>query len=117
LTTTRCSHPLCNTQHTTTPQPHDHHHTHQPDALDGPGQERPENHTTPNHGGPQVSSQDPTACRTPTPPQTGPQDHGSVGFAFHPANPPHTTRRTRQRTASWNQRKENQPHATPRTQA
>ena len=28
LTTTRCSHPLCNTQHTTTPQPHSHHHPH-----------------------------------------------------------------------------------------
>jgi hypothetical protein len=28
LHTTRCSHPLCNTQHTTTPQPHNHHHTH-----------------------------------------------------------------------------------------
>src|SRR4051812_24273780 len=28
LTTTRCSHPLCNTQHTTTPLTHQHHHTH-----------------------------------------------------------------------------------------
>ena len=30
LTTTRCSHPLCNTQHTTTPQPPHHHHTEPP---------------------------------------------------------------------------------------
>ena len=48
LTTTRCSHPLCNTQHTTTPQPpNDHHHPHR-EALDGPGREQPENHT--EHG-------------------------------------------------------------------
>jgi hypothetical protein len=55
--TTRCSHPLCNTQHTTTPQPHNHHHTHNSpttnkqrgntDALDGPGRERPPKNTTP----------------------------------------------------------------------
>ena len=58
----RCSHPLCNTQHTTTPQPtHNHHHTHTRDALDGPG---------PGMASPrkphqqQASSQDPTVCRT-----------------------------------------------------
>src|SRR4029078_1441241 len=50
----RCSHRLCNTQHTTTPRtPHNHHHTHQPhkrltqDALDGPGRTRPPEKTTP----------------------------------------------------------------------
>jgi hypothetical protein len=75
-----------------------------------PGTAREPHH--PHHGGPQVSSQDPTACRTPTTPQKD-AGHRSVGFAFHPANPPHTTRRTRQRTASWNQRKENQPRRHP----
>src|SRR6185437_12447490 len=50
--TKRCSHPLCNTQHTTTPRPHNHHHTHQPhkrltqDALEGPGRTRPPEKTT-----------------------------------------------------------------------
>src|SRR4249920_249855 len=60
LTTTRCSHPLCNTQHTTTPHNHRHHHTQNPpkrenalDAQPGGGTEK-----TP----PQVSPQDPTAC-------------------------------------------------------
>jgi hypothetical protein len=76
-----------------------------------PGTAREPHH--PHHGGPQVSSQDPTACRTPTTRTTRTAGHRSVGFAFHPANPPHTTRRTRQRTASWNQRKENQPRRHP----
>jgi hypothetical protein len=39
LTTTRCSHPLCNTQHTTTPQPSHRHHTNNR-ALGRPGRER-----------------------------------------------------------------------------
>src|SRR6185437_14429886 len=57
LTTTRCSHPLCNTQHTTTPRPHDHHHPHQAGVRrSGPDAAR-EPH-------PQVSPQDPTVCRT-----------------------------------------------------
>src|SRR3954453_20458917 len=66
--TKRCSHPLCNTQHTTTPRTHhNHHHTHQTpkcphrDALDGPGREQPPEKTTTNR---QMSPQDPTACRT-----------------------------------------------------
>src|SRR5689334_21211201 len=71
--TKRCSHPLCNTQHTTTPRTH--HTTTTPthpntavDALDGPDRERPpqENPTNPQ----QVSSQDPTARRT-RPPRHG----------------------------------------------
>src|SRR3954453_20546506 len=61
LTTTRCSHPLCNTQHTTTPQPERRHHNHTPQtgqrtALGRPGRER---HREPH---PQVSPQDPTVC-------------------------------------------------------
>jgi hypothetical protein len=52
LHTTRCSHPLCNTQHTTTPQPHNHHHT-QPHklagahALDGQARSGHQEHTQP----------------------------------------------------------------------
>src|SRR3954451_15913203 len=42
LFTTRCSHPLCNTQHTTTPQPTTTTTTPTSRALDGPGQEQPE---------------------------------------------------------------------------
>src|SRR4051812_34909824 len=58
LTTTRCSHPLCNTQHTTTPQTHQHHHTHpnSGNALDVRPGGGPENNTQ------QVSPQDPTVC-------------------------------------------------------
>ena len=112
LTTTRCSHPLCNTQHTTTPQPHDHHHTHHRDALDGPSQERPENHTTPTTGDHRCPLRTQQRAEPPQPHKRT-AGHRSVGFAFHPANPPHTTRRTRQRTASWNQRKENQPRRHP----
>ena len=61
--TKRCSHPLCNTQHTTTPQPtHNHHHTHHTgNALDGPGRGRPARETSTNN---RMSSQDPTVCRT-----------------------------------------------------
>src|SRR6478735_1678443 len=62
LITTRCSHPLCNTQHTTTPQPHKPPPPTQRQALDGPGQEQPEKTTRTNR----VSSQDPTVCRTTT---------------------------------------------------
>src|SRR3954451_760592 len=62
LHTTRCSHPLCNTQHTTTPQPHNHHHTHPTNntgrRVRRSGQKRPPR-TQPNR----ASSQDPTACR------------------------------------------------------
>ena len=42
LHTTRCSHPLCNTQHTTTPQPHNHHHTHPTTSGGRVRQPRPE---------------------------------------------------------------------------
>ena len=63
--------------HNHTPTHHDHHHTHphhRPkagdtrDALDGPGQEQPENNT---HT--QVSPQDPTACRTRNHPEGQPR--------------------------------------------
>src|SRR5688500_11143021 len=74
LFTTRCSHPLCNTQHTTTPQPTT--TTTTPTtrgALDDPGQGPEE---TPHN---RVSPQDPTVCRTIHEP----------GSMFHPA--PHPT--------------------------
>ena len=56
--TTRCSHPLCNTQHTTTPtRPHRRHHTENPCVrTTEPGMEP---RTTPT----QVSPQDPTVCQ------------------------------------------------------
>src|SRR3954451_2053118 len=59
FTTTRCSHPLCNTQHTTTPQPHrPPPHPYECVRQPRPGVALPENNTT------QVSPQDPTVCRT-----------------------------------------------------
>src|ERR671922_436514 len=61
LTTTRCSHPLCNTQHTTTPGPTT--TAHGATAADDHDRSGPR--TTP----PRVSPQDPTACRTPPPPR------------------------------------------------
>ena len=66
----RCSHPLCNTQHTTTPQPPQpppHPHTLEPhrlsprDALDGPRPEAAPRKPPPTG---KVSPQDPTVCRT-----------------------------------------------------
>ena len=52
--TTRCSHPLCNTQHTTTPQPtHNHHHTHQRGCVRQP---RPGAATQENHPPTGISS-------------------------------------------------------------
>ena len=79
LFTTRCSHPLCNTQHTTTHPDHQttttptHPPEEAPNALDDRPERRPENNThTPQEG--RLSSQDPTACRTPImnpPPQQG----------------------------------------------
>ena len=64
FTTTRCSHPLCNTQQTTTPQPPPTPPTQQPQKpergpLDVTGQERP-----PKKKHQPVSPQDPTACQT-----------------------------------------------------
>ena len=61
LTTTRCSHPLCNTQHTTTPQHHRSHHTHTTERVRPPAQEQHQEHTS------QVSPQDPTVYE-PIPP-------------------------------------------------
>ena len=60
LITTRCSHPLCNTQHTTTSLDlNDHHHPHQVGVRrSDPGAARKHTRTF------RVSSQDPTACRT-----------------------------------------------------
>src|SRR5918997_6277028 len=89
LFTTRCSHPLCNTQHTTT---HPNHQTtttptspeRDLDALDSRSGRRPENNTHPNNR--RLSSQDPTACRTPTtnpaPPRRTAKEKVVV---FHPA--------------------------------
>src|ERR1044072_9267030 len=62
--TKRCSHPLCNTQHTTTPQPHNHHHTHET-KTGCVRRSRPEAATRKNNPPTvKVSSQDPTVCRT-----------------------------------------------------
>jgi len=78
LTTTRCSHPLCNTQHTTTPQPTDHHHTHtmrhthmtHRDALDSPGQTQPEKtpHATGTNRQPTGVPSGPNSVPSPTTP-------------------------------------------------
>ena len=60
LITTRCSHPLCNTQHTTTsPTHHDHHHPKLPSGVrrSKPGAARKNTRTN------RVSSQDPTVCQ------------------------------------------------------
>ena len=77
LTTTRCSHPLCNTQHTTTPQPHNHHHTHPVNynrrCVRRSGQKRPPR-TQPNRASPQ----DPTVCRA---------RFAKLVIVFHPATP------------------------------
>src|SRR3954451_16739355 len=70
LTTTRCSHPLCNTQHTTTPRTHDHHHPHHA-SVRRPDPRWPEN--TPTKG---VSS--------------GPNSVSSHTFRQHHCVPPST---------------------------
>jgi hypothetical protein len=64
LTTTRCSHPLCNTQHTTTPRQPGHHH-HDPPTR-GHSVRRPSPGAAPRSTHPRVSPQDPTACQAPT---------------------------------------------------
>jgi hypothetical protein len=106
LFTTRCSHPLCNTQHTTTPhtrsRPPPHRHTANNtahNALDGPGTDaaRKNTHT-------QVSSQDPTACRT----DTSPQNRSLCSTQPHP---PHTHTHAQ---ASSVQRARNQVKGEPR---
>src|SRR3712207_3057320 len=74
LTTTRCSHPLCNTQHTTTPQPTD---TTTPNnqCVRRRSQERPEK--TPQ---PTVAFSGPNSV-----PSHAPNHHGPA--VFHPATP------------------------------
>ena len=78
--TKRCSHPLCNTQHTTTPQPRDnHHHTHPTkgiDALDGPSRERPTREQHPPDSRCLLRTQQRAETRSTTP-----------GVMFHPAAP------------------------------
>jgi hypothetical protein len=76
LFTTRCSHPLCNTQHTTTPQPTQTTTTPTSRALDDPGQ-RPK--TQPN-GCPFRTQQ------RAEPPNRNPENHESDSM-FHPATP------------------------------
>ena len=63
---------------TTTTTPTHPNKGHPGDALDGPGRERPPEKTTTNR---QMSSQDPTACRT---------RYMTSGVMFHPATPPTT---------------------------
>jgi hypothetical protein len=100
-TKTRCSHPLCNTQHTTTPQPTTTTTTPDPptkrapqrralhkvtDALDGPGQKQPKNTPTGVSSGPN-SVPNPTPHRDQrlseksvlrsTPPHTRPEPTGT----------------------------------------
>jgi hypothetical protein len=91
LTTTRCSHPLCNTQHTTTPQPQCRHHNHTPQtgqriALGRPGRERHrEQHPTGVSSGPNS-----VRTRRRLPPQTWQQPAmpgTSAVEVFHPATP------------------------------
>jgi hypothetical protein len=115
LTTTRCSHPLSNTQHTTTPQPTTTTTTpnqpppttrgtqHPPrgttaDALDGPGQEQPEK-TTPTS---KVSSQDPTVCQAVMRPTPRSEDRERLQV-FHPEPPsPHPPLKERTRQPAVN---------------
>src|ERR1700712_3016092 len=76
LTTTRCSHPLCNTQHTTTPQPHEDHHNHT-GCIRSTG---PEAAAREQHPIQRVPPQDPTACQTMRQQRTSSE-------MFHPATP------------------------------
>ena len=84
LFTTRCSHPLCNTQHTTTPQPTTTTTTptqtpqgaHHGDALDGHG---PEAATRKN-------THQPARCLLRT--QQCAEPFTISGVMFHPATPP-----------------------------
>ena len=99
LHTTRCSHPLCNTQHTTTPQPHNHHHTHpnhttqtnrcnHGNALDGPGQKQPEKTPTPHQQGPTDVSSGPNSV------PNSESHHNDL--VFHPATPTTHTQNARE---------------------
>jgi hypothetical protein len=76
--TKRCSHPLCNTQHTTTPQPTTTTTTPHTRCVRRPEPGAAPQRTTPTTTR-QVSSQDPTACRNP---------FIASGVMFHPATPP-----------------------------
>jgi hypothetical protein len=84
LTTTRCSHPLCNTQHTTTPQqPHRHHEHH---ARVRNSRTRSGTKNTPTKK--RVSPQDPTV-REPAAGIHRPRPE-QAAEVFHPATPtPH----------------------------
>lgn len=121
LFTTRCSHPLCNTQHTTTPRPPRpppprHPHGRPGVRRSGPGAARK------NTANRRVSSQDPTACRTPTTPN-GTADHHEPDIMFHPAtpttdDPPEGAPRPAPRHAgprrAWNRRKGEPDPSRPR---
>ena len=87
LTTTRCSHPLCNTQHTTTPQPpHRHHKPHHPHGRQAgcvrPARPGMATKNTPS----QVSPQDPTVCQARLH-HTGRSCPNQQRYVFHPATP------------------------------
>src|SRR4051812_4216958 len=83
LTTTRCSHPLCNTQHTTTPQNPHRHHEH--NARVRNSRTRSGTEKTPT----QVSPQDPTVRQA-----ASHEDRtcsNQAAEVFHPATPTDTT--------------------------
>jgi hypothetical protein len=77
--TTRCSHPLCNTQHTTTPKP-----DHTATTPTTQRVRRPQPGVTTREPTTRVSSQDPTACRALL------NDFWLV-YVFHPAHTPTNT--------------------------
>ena len=78
LTTTRCSHPLCNTQHTTTPQHHRSHHTENPCVRPSSPGAAPRTHPT-THGCPLRTQQ----RAKPTKSLSGTE----AAEVFHPATP------------------------------
>jgi hypothetical protein len=95
LFTTRCSHPLCNTQHTTTPQPTPATTTPTTWGALGDQGQRPEE-TTPNR----VSPQDPTVCRHPRTSLCSTQRH----------TPNHRARLLRRRRTNPKLTQAGQPH-------
>src|SRR3954454_63041 len=87
--TKRCSHPLCNTQHTTTPRTHhNHHHTHPNNNNNNNKEERVR-----RSGREQPHQENPTNSRC----LLRTQQHAELAhfsvqtsdFVFHPATPHH----------------------------
>jgi hypothetical protein len=101
LFTTRCSHPLCNTQHTTTHPDHQttttptNPITEIPDALDGRPERRPENNTHTQQGAVVFSGPNsvPNFHHEPATPKRGTERSNVPPSHTHQPSTPHRSRK------------------------